>query len=203
MRSTCIIAALLAAAPASADPPRQVHVEIPDECALYTERDEDWSNLISVATCMQQVRVPCIDDPAAVEGIVQGLAGEIAPSILVYVAAMEHGPNDAKLRAAYHIGLTSVALATRARSAIAVPDLTDEVAAKRFRILHTRVEYALAPVLATARVSFGLVVTIAEHDRELRRDPVQRNMIRSAAAMLTLLDEGERERPTHLVHRGT
>jgi len=201
MRSACVLAALLAAAPASAQAPRQVQIEIPDECAIYTEREEDWSNLISVATCMQRVRVPCIDDPAEVEAIVEGLAGEIAPSILIYVATMENGPNDAKLRAAYHIGLTSLALVTRARSSIAVPDLTDLVAMKRFRVLHARVEYALAPALATARVSFGLVVTMAAHERALRSDPVQREMIRSAVTMLLLLDD--HERPTYLVKRGT
>lgn len=188
-----LVLAVLVAAPASAQP-----LDVPAACAVFTERD-DWSSLISVATCMQDARVAPIDDPATVQRTVEELAAELAPSVLSYVFAMEGGPAAVQLAAAYHIGLTSVALATRARRGIAAPDLGDPVAVRRAALLHARVEDALAPALETARVSFGLVVTIAMHERGLGRDPVLRNMIRSAVAMLVLL--GDPELPTYYARR--
>ncbi len=205
MRGPLLLLAVLVATPAVAE--RPVRIAIPAACTVFADREDDgddvrgWTNLLSLATCMQEPRVPVMDDPAEVRITVETLTQELAPSMLIYVAALQNGPPAVQLRASYAIGLTSLALVTRVRSAIPPANLADPGSVRHAMFVHALAERWLEPAKQTVRVSMKLVVQLMLRDRSLAADPALRAMVDSALSILRVLEP--EAAPTHLVRRST
>ena len=97
-----------------------------DECGQFwsfpggVSSPAGWDALISFASCTQDRRVYLVEDAGELEGLVNALEDALAPSMQLYAAAIEQGPPDVQLRAAYHVGLAQIAMMTRARASFSM-----------------------------------------------------------------------------------
>lgn len=145
-----------------------------DECGQFwsfpggVSSPAGWDALISFASCTQDRRVYLVEDAGELEGLVNALEDALAPSMQLYAAAIEQGPPDVQLRAAYHVGLAQIAMMTRARASLASSDL------------RTSLEPLLEPHAELAYYVFTTIHRAAADDPALCRDVVTRNMARSS-----------------------
>ncbi|HET9990778.1 MAG TPA: hypothetical protein VFQ65_19745, partial [Kofleriaceae bacterium] len=108
------------------------------------------------------------------------LSTKLAPTVKFYLLALRRGPAQLALRDVYLIGLAHVALLTRARAAIVVPDLHDETAARAFAFAHATLEHELEPFGQTAWLVFATIDRAAKENPELVLDEVDRGVVRRA-----------------------
>jgi hypothetical protein len=168
----------------------------PARCQIYTQIPADaresgmaWNQLLSFAACVEDTRtvVGTSDD---IGKLVEDMAHALAPSLALYLQAIEKGPAPVQIRAAYHVGMAYLGLVTRARAAIKAPhDLTDEAAMAEFRDKHAKLEKLLAPALKACRMTFVVIVAAAKQDPSVAPDEMTRNIVLQAAQMLLLLPE--------------
>jgi hypothetical protein len=165
---------------------------VPPRCALFTpargggDQTHAWRQLLSLAACMQDGAVPSAIEPDEVEVMVEALSARLAPPLLIYLHALEHGDGPVQLRAAFQIGMAYVAFATRARSALAAPpDLaTNPAAEQRYREHRDRLEPLLLPARRAAWISFQAIDEAAARSGADPGDEVERNMVCAARGML-------------------
>jgi hypothetical protein len=189
-----LAAALCALSPsaASASEPGDVPdvTRIPPECEAYaagtaSDQGQAWNQLLSFAGCVQDATIPRITDQAQLRPVVDRLHDELAPSITLYLEAIEHGPPAIRLRAAYAAGMANIALVTRLRSSLVAPaDRSDGAAVARYRALHDELEPLLLRARRTAWVAFAAVDRLAAQEPSAARDPVTRHAVAAARAML-------------------
>jgi hypothetical protein len=203
-RSTCaVLACIMAltfggAAYAEPEPEDVEHLVMPPACQRFVAVAEDtsdegvvWSQGLSLAACVQDTSIIRVDSPDELAPMVAALAAEMAPSMLIYLAAIERGSGRIQLRAAYHLGLSYVGLVTRARSGIvAPPDLaTNREAARRYAELRAELEPLLIGPRRAAFIAFTAIDRAVEDDPSLVTDEIERQMVRHARALLPLLRE--------------
>ncbi|HSD90332.1 MAG TPA: hypothetical protein VLB44_22540 [Kofleriaceae bacterium] len=174
--------------------------EIPDKCKVYvpTEKDADvviWSKALSFAGCVQDATVFEVSDPDELRPMLLELTRALAPTLALYLSIIQYGPEPVQVRAAYQIGMMYVALVTRARSSIVLADgeMSDPEAVREYRDLHDSLEPMLQRPIHTARLVFIMVDRVARENPSIAPDPVTKQMVRSARAMLLLLDRQETE----------
>ncbi|KAB2907511.1 MAG: hypothetical protein F9K40_04960 [Kofleriaceae bacterium] len=191
--TVAIVAAALASA-AHADEPRrgpQV-VIVPAECTVYWTMIPDaaaspaaWDRALSFAACIQDRSVYAVEDVDQLEEMVLALQDALIPSLQYYVTAIELAPGPTKLRAAYAIGSSQVALMTRARMSIVAPELRPPLEA--LLVEHARV----------AHLVFSTIEAAADGDPALAPDAATRAMVRSSrqtAAALRSFGERAQDR---------
>lgn len=171
---------------------------VPARCDRFARlpldaRDEmvAWNQLLSLAACVQSSLVVRVSEPGQLDAMMDDLVGRLAPSVMIYLGAIEYGPDSIRLRAAYQIAAGYIALITRARSSIVTPSdpAVDRAATQRARALHAELESALAPVQRLAWEAFEVVARAAAQDPHYAPDIVTRNMVRAAHRMLDLIRE--------------
>lgn len=179
MRAVISVVACLAAtatARAEADVPAS---EIPPECIAYVSADGSeealWGQVLSLAACVQDATVASITTSEQLRPTLESLAQALGPSTMLYVYAVENGPESVQLRATYQIGMAFVGLAIRARASIRFPPLRAEL------------EPLLEPVTRTARIAFTLIDRAVRNDPTLESDVVASYMIRDARLKLAQL----------------
>jgi len=175
-----------------------ISTEIPAECTVYvpTEQDADvviWNKALSFAGCVQDSTVFEVSDADELRPMLVELTRALAPTLALYLSIIQYGPEPVQLRAAYQIGMMYIALVTRARSSIVLADdwMTDPTAMREYRELHDSLEPMLKPALHTARIVFGTIDRVATENPSIASDPVTKQMLRSARAMLLLLERQE------------
>lgn len=217
-RRRCAIASLVvslaAAKPASAGDPdafpsnpapgaEELRVDagkVPPECRGYAAggaagRTTAWDKLLSFAGCMQDASAGPITDRAHLQAVVGRRYDALAPAIVLYLEAIEHGPAPVRLRAAYAVGLANVALITRLRSSLIAPaDPSNTAAMARYHALQAELEPLLLPAQRIAWIAFTAVDRTATQDPEIAADPVTRNAVAAARAMLRALTAAARDR---------
>jgi hypothetical protein len=145
-----------------------------------------WNQLLSLAACVQDARIERVDAAEELAPMVDGLTRGLAPSMLIYLDAIEHGPRSVQLRAAYQVGLAHVALVTRARACLATRGrlVRDPDAGARVAALRAGLEPLLRRAGRTAWISFAVIVRAAADDPALVADPVAAAVVRQARAQL-------------------
>jgi hypothetical protein len=165
MRSLVPLIAILGLAPAArADEP-------PQDVRAWT----DWDAVLSFAAQIQDRSVYHVDDAEELDDLVDELQAALGPSLSLYIEAVDHGPGPIQLRAAYYIGMSQIALMTRARASLATPDLRDAL------------EPFLEPHAQIACLLFAAIDEQSEIDPSLAPDEPNRFMVRSARAQLASL----------------
>lgn len=194
-RLWCVFAAaLIALCPSAAlagEPGDTIDViEIPPECEAYaagtaSDQNQAWNQLLSFAGCVQDATIARITDRAQLQPVVDQLHDALAPAMMLYLEAIEHGPPSIRLRAAYAAGMASIALVTRLRSSLVAPaDWSDGAAVARYRALQDELEPLLLRARRTAWIAFTVVDRAAAQDPSVARDPVVRHAVAAARAML-------------------
>lgn len=165
---------------------------VPPRCAMFSpargggDEAHGWRQVLSLAACMQDGAVPPATDPDDPEEMVEALSARLAPPLLVYLHALEHGDAPVQVRAAFQIGMAYVAFSTRVRSALAAPpDLaTNRAAEQRYRERRDRLEPLLLPARRAAWISFQAIDEAAAGSSAAPGDEVERNMVCAARGML-------------------
>jgi len=208
LTALALVPAIAAADPVASIEPRMQETprtsprldRIPPACRRFASVPENarddvyaWNQALSLAGCLQDTTIERVTDPEQLDAMVDDLAHRAAPAMVIYLVALEQAPGPIQLRAAYQIAMDYVALITRARaSLVAPPDLaTNPEAARRYRALHDQLEKRLQKAEETAWVSFAVIGAAVEQDPSLATDPVNRNMVRSARAMLEVMRRSE------------
>jgi len=176
--------------------PEKGSEEIPARCQIYTHIPADaresgmaWNQLLSFAACVEDTRA-VVGTSGDIEQVVQDMAHALAPSLALYLQAIEKGPGPVQIRAAYHVGMAYIGLVTRARATITAPtDLKNEKAMAEFRDKHAKLEKLLAPALKACRMTFVVIVAAAKQDPSIISDEVTRSIVLKAAEMIRLLPE--------------
>lgn len=173
---------------------------VPPECRRYlTIPDElrdsiiEWEQALSFAACLQGGPVSTVGHAVQLASLVDELTHRLEIPMWIYADALAFGPPPIQLRAAFHIGMSQLALSTRARSAIAAPPAGDAAAAARARALHERLEPLLAHARRGAWLSFTAIGEAAAQNPALASDVVARNMIRTARVLLEGLRDAGRD----------
>lgn len=193
--------ALVAATPLAAAADEPDLDEIPENCRQFGSVPSDardtqiaWNQVLSLAACMQGTTVLRADGMAAVDGLVGELGSEIAPSLVIYLVAIQDAPGPVQLRAAYHVGLAYVGLITRARSSLPPPDRADPKSVARYHEMQDRLEDSLVDARRAALVAFTAIDAAVADDPSLAPDETSRYMVRHARQLLRVM--GEAETPT-------
>lgn len=97
--------------------------QVPAACRAYDEvpaRDPRyWDARVSLGACIVVFDdTTAITDAASIKRTLAGLAAHATPALMIYQDVIEHAPDDARYRAAYHVGLVMAAFITRARAAL-------------------------------------------------------------------------------------
>jgi hypothetical protein len=161
--------------------------ELPPECKPYADIQSDtdsvatWNQVLSFAACVQDSSIERIDNPDELPALIGRFELAHAPSMALYLAALEYGPAPVQLRAAFQIGLMQVALISRARASLVVPDdrKTNRRSAASYRELQQKLEPLLESPAKLAWTMFKTIQQAAEEDPEMAVDDVTRNMIRA------------------------
>ena len=169
---------------------------IPARCQIYTQIPADaresgmaWNQLLSFAACVEDTSavVGTSDD---IEQLVENMAHALAPSLALYLQAIQKEPAPVQIRAAYHVGMAYLGLVTRARASITAPhDLKNEKAMAEYRDKHAKLEKLLAPALKACRMTFVVIVAAVKQDPSIATDPMTRDIVLKAAEMIKLLPE--------------
>ncbi|HEX8111027.1 MAG TPA: hypothetical protein VF516_25020 [Kofleriaceae bacterium] len=163
---------------------------IPPGCEQYAagvipDPDQAWNQLMSFAGCVQDATIARITDRAQLRPVVDQLHDALTPAIALYLEAIEYGPPEIRLRAAYATGSANIALITRLRRSLVAPaDWSDGAAVARYRALQAELEPLLVRAQRTAWVAFSVVDRAAARDPSIARDPVARYAVTAARAML-------------------
>ncbi len=144
-------------------------VVVPDSDDLFA-----WNQVMTLAACLQDDRVADVRTADQVKPLGEELTRGLAPTMLIYLEALEHGPESVQLRAAYQIGSANLALMVRARSSLVGSDPA----------LREALEPLLAHAFETAWIAFVAVDHAADSDPGFAPDDVTRTMVRSARAFL-------------------
>jgi hypothetical protein len=164
--------------------------EIPPGCEAYvagtaSDLNQAWNQLLSFAGCVQDATIARITDWSQLRPVVDRLYDALAPSITLYLEAIEHGPPGIRLRAGYAAGMANIALVIRLRSSLVAPaDGSGGAAVARYRALQDELEPLLLRARRTAWVAFAVVDRAAAQDPSVARDPVVRHAVAVARAML-------------------
>ncbi len=157
--------------------------ELPSACRPYASLPADaqddilaWHQSLSLAACVTDSAIPSVRTADDLEPMVRELYRALVPAISVYLIALEHGPGDVQLRAAYHIGMAYVNVVVRARTATPAA-------------LRADLEPVLERPLHSARLVFAALVEAATTEPDLVTDPVTAHMIVDAKAILEILPE--------------
>ena len=176
-----------------------VVVEVPPACRGYATGEAAdltaaWDKLLSFAGCVQDASVEPISDLAALPAAVGKRYDALAPAVMLYLQAIEHGPAPVQLRAAYAVGLANVALITRLRSSLVAPaDRSNAAAMVRYHALQAALEPLLLRAQRTAWIAFAVVDRAAAQDPAIAADPVAKNAVIAARAMLRALSDAARD----------
>jgi hypothetical protein len=209
-----LLVALAAAKPASAGPdasstdgsaadelPADDTAKIPPACRAYATGEAvdlttAWDKLLSFAGCVQDASLEPITDLAQLPAAVGKRYDALAPAIMLYLEAIEHGPVPVRLRAAYAVGLANVALITRLRSSLVAPaDPSNAAAMVRYHMLQAELEPLLLRAQRTAWIAFTVVDRAEAEEPAIAADPVARNAVIASRAMLRALGDAARDRP--------
>lgn len=188
------------AVPTAEETPPDDDVEVPAACRGYAAGEAAdlttaWDKLLSFAGCVQDASVEPITDLAQLAAVVGKRYDALAPAIMLYLEAIEHGPAPVRLRAAYAVGLASVALITRLRSSLVAPaDLSNAAAMVRYHMLQAELEPLLLRAQHTAWIAFTVVDRAAAQEPAIAADPVTRNAVVASRAMLRALSDAAHDR---------
>lgn len=184
VKATLAVVGVLAASTARA----QV-AALPEPCRPFTWLPADveddtlgWNQLLSLASCLQDASIERVSNADELAPMIERFQHGLAMPMMIYLRALEEGPGDVQLRAAYQVGMAEVALIVRARSSLANPSLRSEL------------EAMLARPTRFARMTFEVMDRAVDEDPTLASDPITRAMVRSARGMLRLLP---RSAPAH------
>ena len=163
--------------------------ELPPECRQYadiepdTESQATWNEVLSFAACLQDGTIAQIDNPDELPALIAQFQLAHAPSMTLYLAALQYGPAGVQLRAAFQIGLMQVALISRARASLVAPAdrRTNRRSAASYRELQQRLEPLLEDTAKLAWMLFNTIKNTDSEDPAMVSDAVTRNMIRAAA----------------------
>ncbi|HEX7838557.1 MAG TPA: hypothetical protein VF469_13875, partial [Kofleriaceae bacterium] len=150
-------------APAAGELPAEDVGKIPPACRAYAAGEAAdlttaWDKLLSFAGCVQDASLEPITDLAQLPAEVGKRYDALAPAIMLYLEAIEHGPAPVRLRAAYAVGLANVALITRLRSSLVAPaDPSNAAAMVRYHMLQAELEPLLLRAQRTAWIAFAVV----------------------------------------------
>lgn len=166
-------------------------VEIPAACLPYADTTTDieevatWNQVLSFAACVQDTSLEHVDDPEQLPALIARFELALAPSMALYLAALEHGPTAIQLRAAYQIGMMQISLITRARESLIAPDdrRKNTKSAANYRKLQQQLEPLLQTPAKLAWTLFMTVDQVASEDPSTITDDVTRNMVRTSQAM--------------------
>jgi len=177
------IAAVALTAGASRTPP----TTIPDDvCHLDLDQVATfWNQLLSVAGCAQDTSILDVADSEELEPMVHELERGLAPSLRLDLMIIASGPDDVAIRAASQIGMSELALVTRARASIAMTPQAGR--------LHRELEPLLHHALVTARLAFRGIDRAAAEQPQAIHDPVTAHVVRNARSMLRLLGPSSEE----------
>lgn len=168
---------------------------VPRECLPYADTSTDiaevatWNQILSFAACVQDASLEHVDDPEQLPALISRFEVALAPSMALYLAALEHGPTAVQLRAAFQIGMMQVSLITRARESLVAPD--DRRDNPRSAASYRELQQQLEPLLQTpGKLAWTLFMTIdqvATEDPSMITDDVTRNMVRASHDMAVSL----------------
>ena len=178
------LVALVGATTARAESER-VFVITPVECAPYYELRGDsqpgWNGWLSFAACSQDATVGDVEAVEQLPVLVEDLQASLLPTLELYLAAVKRGPEPVKIRAGFQMAMAEVALITRARSSIKVPDAwAAPNAVTGFEALHARLEPLLEESALLAWTLFVAIDVTVTEKPSLAPDVVTRNMARMA-----------------------
>jgi hypothetical protein len=164
-------------------------IDVPAECAHYwtnpggVTSPPGWNPILSFASCTQRVTVGRVERVEMLPGLVDQLQLEVLPSLQWYFWVVKHGPDTAKLRAAFLIAMTEVSVMTRARSSIVA-------GCAHHAELHARLEPLLLPQARLALMVFTAIDDVATANPALAPDLATRNMVRAARVQARALARG-------------
>jgi len=164
---------------------------VPRECLPYADTSTDiaevatWNQVLSFAACVQDASLEHVDDPEQLPALISRFEVALAPSMALYLAALEHGPTAVQLRAAFQIGMMQVSLITRARESLVAPDdrRDNPKSAASYRELQQQLEPLLQTPAQLAWTLFMTIDQVATEDPSMITDDVTRNMVRDAREM--------------------
>ncbi len=188
-----LLLALTLSSPAVADETQEpTTMLVPVECTQYWKipggKDSPvaWSHVLSFAQCIQDNSVADLEDPSQIPLLVMALEREMAQSLRYYAAAIQHGPSSIQVRAVYQIGMSQVALITRARLSIA--RLASKPAyRKHYAELRAQLEPTLVEPAKLAWTAFALIDQVVAEDPSMAPDVVTKNMVKSARQLAAIL----------------
>ncbi len=138
-----------------------------------------WNQLMSLAACLQDDHLARVRDADDVAPMVEDMTRMLAPTLLMYLAALENGPAPVQLRAAYQIGAANLALVVRARTSLVASDPA----------LRAELEPLLLHAKQTAWIAFAAVAHAADANPAFAVDDVTRTMVRSARELRDALQD--------------
>lgn len=147
----------------------------PDACRAFASVPADststslrWAQQLSRAACRDKIPLLQVSDAEAFPSLVASLENHAAPSIELYRDAGTRGSAAMRIVATYHLGLTYLDIAVRARSAIRVDasyggaSYGNTAYYDELHRLHAALEPLLANDLRAARAAFDEVGFLAE-----------------------------------------
>lgn len=186
-----LVITLLMLSPVTAFAEEVTDIEIPAACLPYADTTTDieeaatWNQILSFAACVQDASLEHIDDAEQLPALIARFELALAPSMALYLAALEHGPTPVQLRAAFQIGMMQISLITRARESLVAPD--DRQKNAKSAASYRKLQHQLEPLLQTpAKLAWTLFMTIDQVASEAPStitDDVTRNMVRTSHAM--------------------
>lgn len=184
-----IAALLVFRASVLADDRPDVPDELPLECQPFaaiepdTESQATWNQVLSFAACLQDGSLARIENPDELPALIAQFQLAHAPSMTLYLAALQYGPPDVQLRAAFQIGQMQIGLISRARASLVAPAdrRTNRRSAASYRELQQRLEPLLEDTAKLGWMLFNTIRHTASENPSLVFDDVTRNMVRAAA----------------------
>ncbi len=134
-----------------------------------------WDQRLSLAGCRPLVAPAAVSDPAKFPALITALETSAAPSLAAYRDAIDRGPAEIKIAAAYDLGMAYVNLMVRARNAVRVADTggmyggttygnRGQTYLDRLHALHATLEQLLSGERAAALAAFDDVARLADEN---------------------------------------
>lgn len=157
--------------------------KLPEACRPYatipvTTRDDTfgWNQLLSLGSCLQDTTITPVTDEAELRPMVDRYHDALYLPMLIYVGVLENAPGPVQLHAAYQVGMAHLMMVVRARRSVSSP------------ALEAKLEPMLEPSLRIARLTFAVIDRVVDQNPAFVTDEVGRAEVRSARALLRVLN---------------